>query len=152
MPLQVIGKTYTQICRPGLEPLPNKGYWILVKSPKKIITVGPWSKSVEKWTIKTELANSGQKESSYSHVSLGQCYNNLLFPDYFELTKCNRTRAKHNYMPYEKFAILNCYKYSIFVWIVNVWNNLPTDVVPADFISQQVKDYFIWILIYTVVK
>ena len=62
-------------------------------------------------------------------LSLGQCYNSLPFSDFFELTKCNGTRAKHVYELYVKFAILNCYNYSFFVWVINVWNNLPKDVV-----------------------
>ena len=68
-------------------------------------------------------------------VSLVQCYkivfgiDSLPFSDFFELTKSNRTRANHDYKLYVKFAILNCYKYSFFVRIVNAWNNLPKDAV-----------------------
>ena len=57
--------------------------------------------------------------------------NSLPFSDFFKLTKCNRTRANHDYKLYVKVAILNSYKYSFFVQIVNTWNNLPKDVVHA---------------------
>ena len=57
--------------------------------------------------------------------------NSLPFSDFFKLTKCNRTRADHDYKLYVKVAILNSYKYSFFVRIVNTWNNLPKDVVHA---------------------
>ena len=74
-------------------------------------------------------------------LSLFQCYkigfgiDTLPFSDFFsELTKWNRTRANHDYNLYVKVAILNCYKYSFFVRIVNAWNNLPKDVVNAEFI------------------
>ena len=55
----------------------------------------------------------------------------------------NRTGANHDYKLYVKFAILNCYRYSFFVRIVNAWNNLPKDCTRriADFISQQIKEY-----------
>ena len=53
------------------------------------------------------------------------------YVDFFELTKCNRTRANHDYKLYVKVTIINCYKYSFFIRIVNVWNNLPKDVVDA---------------------
>ena len=36
---------------------------------------------------------------------------------------CNRTRANHDYRLYVKVAIPNCYIYSFFVRIVNVWDN-----------------------------
>ena len=55
----------------------------------------------------------------------------LRFSDFSERTKCNRTRANHDYKLYVKVVILNCYKYSLFVRIVNVWSNLPKDVVHA---------------------
>ena len=99
-------------------------------------------------------------------LSLVQCNeihgtDSLRFSDFFELTKCNQTRANHDYKLYVKVAILNCYKYSFFVRIVialeaqtyfrssllfrddrkyvcasqarivNAWNNLPKDVVNA---------------------
>ena len=66
-------------------------------------------------------------------LSLVQCYkivfgiDSLPFSDFFELTKCNRTRTNHNYKLYVKVAILKCYKYSFFVRIVN----LRKDVVHA---------------------
>ena len=47
----------------------------------------------------------------------------LPFSVFFERTKCNRTRANHDYKLYVKVTIPNCYKYSFFVRIVNVWNN-----------------------------
>ena len=47
----------------------------------------------------------------------------LPFSVFFELTRCNRTRANHDYKLYVKVTIPNCYKYSFFVRIVNVWNN-----------------------------
>ena len=55
----------------------------------------------------------------------------LPFSDFFEISKCHLTRANHDYNFYVKVAILNCYKCSFFVWIVNAWNNLPKDVVHA---------------------
>ena len=74
-------------------------------------------------------------EKRREFLSLDQCYkivfgkDNLPFSDFFELTKCNRTRANHDYKLYVKVAILNCYRYSFFVRIVNAWNDLPKDVV-----------------------
>ena len=77
-------------------------------------------------------------EKRREFLSLFQCYkivfgtDSLPFSDFFELTKCNRTRADHDYKLYVKAAILNCYEsYSFFVRIVNAWNNLPKDVVHA---------------------
>ena len=70
-------------------------------------------------------------------LSLVQCYkivfgiDSLPFSDFFELTKCNRTRANHDYQLYEKGAIINCHKYSFIVRIVNAWINLPKYVVHA---------------------
>ena len=55
----------------------------------------------------------------------------LPFSDFFELTKCNRTRTNHDYKLYVKVAILKCYKYSFFVRIVKAWNNLSKDVAHA---------------------
>ena len=76
-------------------------------------------------------------EKSREFLSLVQCckivfgIDSLSFLDFFELTKCSRTWANHDYKLYVKVAILNCYKYSFFVRIVNAWNNLPKDVVCA---------------------
>ena len=64
-------------------------------------------------------------------LSLVKCYkivfgiDGLPFSEFLELTKCNRTRANHDYKLYVKVATLNCHKYPFFVRIVNVWNNLP---------------------------
>ena len=74
-------------------------------------------------------------EKRREFLSLVQCYkivfgiDRIPFLDFFEITKCHLTRANHDYNFYVKVAILNCYKYSFFVWIVNAWNNLPKDVV-----------------------
>ena len=78
------------------------------------------------------LLNWQTLQKSREFLSLVQCYkivfgiDSLPFSDFFELTKCNRTRANHDYKLY-----VNCYKYSFFVRIVNAWNNLPKDVVHA---------------------
>ena len=113
------------------------------------------------------LLNCQTLEKRREFLSLVQCYkivfgiDSLRFSDFFELTKCNRIRANHDYKLYVKVAILNCYKYSFFVRIVraceaqtyfrlsllfrdnrkyvcasqarivNAWNNLPKDVVNA---------------------
>ena len=72
-------------------------------------------------------------EKRREFLSLVQCYkivfgiDSLLFSDFSELTKCNRARANHDYKLYVKVAVLNCYKYSFLVRIVN----LPKDVVHA---------------------
>ena len=81
------------------------------------------------------LLNWQTLEKRRQFSSLVQCYkivfgiDGLRFSDFFELTKCNRTRANHDAKLYVKVAILNCYKYSFFVGIVNAWNNLPKHVV-----------------------
>ena len=81
------------------------------------------------------LLNWQTLEKRREFLSLVQCYkivfgiDSLPFSDFFELTKCYRTRPNHDYKLYVKVAILNCYKYSFFVRIVNAWNNLPRDVV-----------------------
>ena len=55
-------------------------------------------------------------EKRKEFLSLVQCYkivfeiDSLPFSDFFELTKCNRTRANHDYKLYVKVAIINCYK------------------------------------------
>ena len=83
------------------------------------------------------LLNWQTLEKRREFLSLIQCYkivlgiDSLPFSDVFELTKCNRTRANHNYKLYVKIAIVNCYKFSFFVRIVNMWNNLPKDIVHA---------------------
>ena len=83
------------------------------------------------------LLNWQTLEKRREFLSLVQCYkivfgiDSLPFSDFFELTKCNRTRTNHDYKLYVKVAILKCYKYSFFVRIVNAWNNLPKDVVHA---------------------
>ena len=74
------------------------------------------------------LLNWQTLEKRREFLSLAQCYNivfgkdSLPFSDFLELTKCNRTRADHDYKLYVKVAILNCYKYSFFVGIVNACN------------------------------
>ena len=83
------------------------------------------------------LLNWQTLEKRRQFSSLVQCYkivfgiDGLRFSDFFELTKCNRTRANHDAKLYVKVAILNCYKYSFFVRILDAWNNLPKDVVHA---------------------
>ena len=83
------------------------------------------------------LLNWQTLEKRREFLSLIQCYkivleiDSLHFSDFFELTKCNRTRANHDYKLYVKIAIVNCYKFSFFVRIVNMWNNLPKDIVHA---------------------
>ena len=83
------------------------------------------------------LLNWQTLEKRREFLSLVQCYkivfgiDSLPFSDFFELTKCNRTRANHDYKLYVKFAILNSYKYSFFVRIVKSRNNLPKVVVHA---------------------
>ena len=42
------------------------------------------------------------------------------------------TRGNHQYKLYVKPARLNCYKHSVFVRIVKLWNELPGDIVEAD--------------------
>ena len=84
-----------------------------------------------------EILNWQTLEKRREFLSLVQCYiivfeiDSLTFWDFFELTKCNRTRANHDCKLYGKVAILNCYKYFFFVRIVSAWNNLPKDVVHA---------------------
>lgn len=74
-------------------------------------------------------------------LSLVKCYkivfgiDGLPFSEFFELTRGNRIRANYDYKLYAKVATkvakvakvatLNCHKYSFFVRIVNVWNNVP---------------------------
>ena len=83
------------------------------------------------------LLNWQTLEKRREFLSLIQYYkivlgiDSLPFSDFFELTKCNRTRANHDYKLYVKIAIVNCYKFSFFVRIVNMWNNLPKDIVHA---------------------
>ena len=45
-------------------------------------------------------------------------YLSFHFEDFFELTKCSRTRGNPDYKLYVKTAIRNYYKYSFFVCIV----------------------------------
>ena len=80
-----------------------------------------------------EILNWQTLEKRKEFLSLVQCYmiDSLPFSDFFELTKCNRTRANHDCKLYVIVAILNCYKYSFFIQIVSAWNNLPKDVVHA---------------------
>ena len=83
------------------------------------------------------LLNWQTLEKRREFLSLIQCYkivlgiDSLPFSDFFELTKCNRTRANHDYKLYVKIAIVNFYKFSFFVRIVDMWNNLPKDIVHA---------------------
>ena len=80
-------------------------------------------------------------EKRREFLSLVQCYNiifaldRLTFHNFFELTKCNRTRANHDDKLYVKAAIRNCYKYCFFEHIVNNWNDLPKDAVHAGSIT-----------------
>ena len=65
-------------------------------------------------------------EEEEENGEMRQCatfLDSLPFSDFFELTRCNRTRAYHDYKLYVKVTIPNCYKYSFFERIVNVWNN-----------------------------
>ena len=72
------------------------------------------------------------------YLSLIECYkivfgitaDNLNFGDLFEKSKSSRTRANH-----VKMAKVNSYKYSFFVRIIRLWNNLPSSVVESDSIS-----------------
>ena len=63
------------------------------------------------------LLNWQTLEKRREFLSLIQCYkivlgiDSLHFSDFFELTKCNRTRANHDYKLYVKIAIVNCYKF-----------------------------------------
>ena len=83
------------------------------------------------------LLNWQTLEKRREFLSLVQCYkivfgiDSLPFSDFFELTKCNRTRTNHDYKLYVKVAIINCNKYSFFALIVYARNNLPKDVVHA---------------------
>ena len=59
------------------------------------------------------------------YLSLIECYkivfgisDNLNFSDLFEMSKSQRTRANH--------------KYSFFVRIISLWNNLPSSIVESD--------------------
>ena len=76
-------------------------------------------------------------EKRRQFLSLLQCckivlrIDSLPFSHFFERSKCNQARANHDFKLYVKVAILNFYKYSFFVRVVNVWNNLPKDVVHA---------------------
>ena len=73
----------------------------------------------------------------HQNRTVHQCYkivlgiDSLLFSHFVERSKCNRARANHDFKLYVEVAILNCHKYSFFVRVVNVWNNLPKDVVHA---------------------
>ncbi len=53
----------------------------------------------------------------------------LNFSDHFEFCKSKKTRANHPYKLQTKSTTINCHKYSFFVGIITLWNNLPSDVV-----------------------
>ena len=71
-------------------------------------------------------------------LSLVECYEivfgfyHLKFEDFFDFATTRSTRANHQYKLYVKTAKLNCYKHSFFVRIVELWNELPGDIVEAD--------------------
>ena len=109
---------------------------MLGKSPKKGITLSLKAKArrndLRRPLPLTELENCGETLTviiSSSVLVFG--IDSLPFSDFFEVTKCNRTRTNHDYQLYVKVAIINCYKYSFIVRIVNAWNNLPKYVVHA---------------------
>ena len=72
------------------------------------------------------------------YLSLIECYKivfglseNINFSDYFEFSKLSSTRSNHKFKLYVKPARVNCYKHSLFIRIVKLWNSLPTETVEA---------------------
>ena len=128
-------KTCTRIRCPHLEPLPKKDMESLEKVQRRASQLALKQKRGE-MSYEDRLLNWQTLEKRREFLSLVQCYkivsgiDSLPSSDFLELTKCNRTRANHDYK-LVKVAILNCYKYSFFVRIVSAWNNLPKDVVHA---------------------
>ena len=63
-------------------------------------------------------------------LSLVECFKivfnmkGLNFTDYFELCRSTKTRSNHQYKIQTKLVKLICYKYSFFVKIIKVWNDL----------------------------
>ena len=68
-------------------------------------------------------------------LSLVECYkivlklNGLNFSDYFELCRSTKTRSKHRYKIQNKLAKLICCKYSFFVKVIKLWNDLPCNTI-----------------------
>ena len=74
-------------------------------------------------------------EKRREYLSLVECFKtvhslNGLNPSLFTLVLS--ALANHCYKLKFKSARLNCYKYSFFVRIVNLWNKLPKDVAEAE--------------------
>ena len=88
-------------------------------------------------TRRCHLLNWQIPEKRREFLSLVQWYtivfgiDTLPFSDFFELTKCNRTRANHDYKLYVKVVIISCCKYYFFARIINAWDHLPNDIVHA---------------------
>ena len=99
------------------------------------------------------LLNWQSLEKRRKFLSLVQCYkivfgiDSLPFSEFFEFTKCNRTRANDDYKLYLKLATPNSYKYSFFVRILKEWNDLPKNVVHAGSLTlfrERLKAYMIF--------
>ena len=72
------------------------------------------------------------KFSATRYLVLG--VDSLPFSHFFESTKCHRTRANHDFKLYE-YKNKSFIKYSFFVRVVNMWNNLLKDVVHAGLLT-----------------
>ena len=70
-------------------------------------------------------------EKRREFLSLVECYktvfglNGISFEEVFEYKQYRATRTNHTYTLYPKRPRINCFKYSFFVRIISLWNNLP---------------------------
>ena len=82
-----------------------------------------------------KILNWSSLERRREFLSLIECYktvfdmNGINFTDHFEFCKSKKTRANHPYKLQTKSTRIDCHKYSFFVRIIKLWNNLPSDVV-----------------------
>ena len=67
-------------------------------------------------------------------------YLSFQFQDFFELTKCGRTRGNHDYKLHVKKAIRNYYKYSTLYALLISGTSYPKDVVHASSIIYSETD------------
>jgi hypothetical protein len=81
------------------------------------------------------ILNWSSLERRREYFSLIECYktvfnlNGLNFSDYFEHCQSKKTRANHPYESQTKFTRVDCHKYSFFVKLIKLWNDLPSIVV-----------------------
>ena len=132
-------KANPRICVPRLVPHLVKDITALEKLQRRASRLAlRQSKGEMPYEDRCKLLKWPTLSTRRDYLTLIECYKIVFglgildFHDFFEFTKVRSTRANHSFKLYVKAARINCYKFSFFVRVVKMWNNLPKDIVEAD--------------------